>query len=87
MRIKNRIAVYLKASGMTQAKLSETIGISTVAINRWCKGHNNPERELHQKLADILKVSVKELFYLDQDEQSSPQNSESNNGSQTGSRE
>ena len=68
MIIKNRIALHLKAKGMEQLELSRQLGLTPVAVNRWCTNRRNPSQGVQKKLAEILGVQVKDLFYLAENE-------------------
>jgi transcriptional regulator with XRE-family HTH domain len=56
-----RLRLLRQARNITQARLSELVGVSARVYNRWEKGGNVPHFDTIVKLADILQVSLDEL--------------------------
>lgn len=59
------IRTYRKALGLTQKELSEQLGISDKTVSRWESGVQLPEASLLPQIADVLKVSIDELYGLE----------------------
>ncbi|MBM7617312.1 repressor LexA [Weissella uvarum] len=51
----------LKQHGMTAAKLSEIVGVSTATISDWCNGKTYPRINKIELMADYFGVSKSEL--------------------------
>jgi len=56
-----QIANLRRQSGMTQDALGQAVGVSGQAVSKWEKG-GTPDVELLPSLADVLEVSIDELF-------------------------
>ncbi|MEK6441861.1 helix-turn-helix domain-containing protein [Pseudonocardia sp. T1-2H] len=56
---KIRAAIY--KSGLSQAQLARKIGLSDVAIHRYMTGLRKPHHENLAKLAQALRVDVRDL--------------------------
>lgn len=56
-----RLRLLRQARNITQARLSELVGVSARVYNRWEKGGNVPHFDTIVKLADILQISLDEL--------------------------
>lgn len=65
----------LKRNGMTAAKLSEVIGVSTATISDWCNGKTYPRINKIEMMADYFGVSKSELVE-DPDQVANAANSE-----------
>ncbi|WP_405369207.1 helix-turn-helix transcriptional regulator [Nonlabens sp. Asnod2-A12] len=63
--MKNTIHVQRAIHKMTQADLSEAIGVSRQTINSIEKNRYVPSTVLALKIARTFKVSVEELFELE----------------------
>lgn len=57
-----RIKELRKRNGLTQAKLSEIIGMETTNLCKLENGAQLPKEENIEKLAKALKVNIKDLF-------------------------
>ena len=55
-----RIKELLKAKGITQRTLAEKLEISAIGLSKII--NRNPTLETLRKIADVLKVEVKDLF-------------------------
>lgn len=58
----NTIKQLRESRGLTQAKLAETIGVSSKAVSKWETGKGLPDISLLQPLARALGVSLIELM-------------------------
>lgn len=59
------IRAYRKALGMTQKELSEQLGISDKTVSRWESGVQLPEASLLPQIAEVLNVTIDELYGLE----------------------
>lgn len=66
--MKNTIHVQRAILKMTQAELSEVIGVSRQTINSIEKNRYVPSTVLALKIAQHFKVSVEELFELEEND-------------------
>jgi putative transcriptional regulator len=64
--MKNKIKVQRAIHDMTQADLAEKIGVSRQTINAMEKNKYVPSTVLSIKIAKLFKVSVEDLFILDE---------------------
>ena len=62
MNIGYEISSRRKALGMTQESLAMALGVTNQAVSKWEMNVNCPDIQLLPALADILKVSIDELF-------------------------
>ena len=58
MQIRN----YRKMRGLTQVELAEKLGLTQVAIANYERGFRKPDVEMVPKIAQVLGVSIEELF-------------------------
>jgi len=63
--MKNNIKVERARHDMTQADLAENIGVSRQSINAIEKAKYVPSTILALKIAKLFKLSVEELFILE----------------------
>jgi putative transcriptional regulator len=63
----NRLKEMRARHGLTQAQLAEAVGVTRKSINTVENRVFTPSTVLALKLAAALKVSVEELFYLDEE--------------------
>lgn len=54
-----------KALHMTQKYLAEQLHLTDRAISRWERGVGCPDISILEPLADLLQVSVLELYYME----------------------
>ena len=66
--MKNRIKVQRAIHDMTQADLAEKIGVSRQTINAMEKNKYVPSTVLALKIAQLFKISLEEIFFLEGDE-------------------
>ncbi len=64
--MKNRLRVWRAEQDITQDKLAKAIGVSRQTINAIEGGEYVPSAVLALKLAHFFKVSVHEIFSLDE---------------------
>ena len=57
-----RIQKARKSIGLTQEQLAEKINVSRAYVGYIEQARNTPSLELLEKIAKILKVSIKDLF-------------------------
>jgi putative molybdopterin biosynthesis protein len=65
MAVKSRIQQFRKESGLTQADLAKAAGISRQAFTAIESGKSVPSTEVALRLAQKLRKTVEELFWLD----------------------
>ena len=63
--IRNRLQAYRKHLGLTQQALADLAGVGESSIRDIESGRHEPTLETALRLADALKVDVKQLFYLE----------------------
>ena len=66
--MKNNIKVQRAIHDMTQADLAEKIGVSRQTINAMEKNKYVPSTVLSLKIAQLFKVPVEEIFFLDEND-------------------
>ena len=64
--MKNKIRVLRKELGFRQEDLADKLGVTRQTINAIENNKYNPTLELAMKLAKLLKVSVEELFLVEE---------------------
>ena len=62
VKIGKFIAECRKSSDLTQAQLSEKLGITDKAVSKWERGIAMPDSSIMLELCDILSISVNELL-------------------------
>ena len=62
LKIGKFISECRKAKSLTQAQLSEKLGITDKAISKWERGIAMPDSSIMLELCDILGISVNELL-------------------------
>ena len=65
MKQLNRIKVVLVVQNKTAKWLSEQVGKNACSVSRWCTNHSQPDLETLFRIAEILKVDVRELIYIE----------------------
>ena len=68
MSLITHLAERRKTAGMTQAQLAEAVGVSRKTINTVENRVFVPSTVLALKLAEVLGVSVHDLFELDDED-------------------
>lgn len=58
----NRLKVVLVENQRTSKWLAEQLGVSPVTVSKWCTNTYQPGVELLFKIAELLKVDVKDLL-------------------------
>ncbi len=64
----HNIAHHRRRVGLTQEMLSSQMNISTQAISKWERGLSAPDTALLPRLAEVLEVTLDELFACPPDE-------------------
>ena len=62
MKQINRLKVVLVEQNKTGKWLAETLGKNEATVSRWCTNESQPSLETLVKIADALKVDVKDLL-------------------------
>ncbi|WP_175287003.1 helix-turn-helix transcriptional regulator [Salinicoccus roseus] len=63
--MKNNVAEYRKKIGYSQDRLAEKLGVSRQTIISIEKGRYNPSLPLAMILAELFKVRVEQIFFLE----------------------
>jgi putative transcriptional regulator len=58
----NRIKIVLVEEGRTSKWLAEKMDKNTATVSRWCTNEMQPSLETLVKVAEVLKVDVRELL-------------------------
>ncbi|CAH8283359.1 putative transcriptional regulator [Mariniflexile fucanivorans] len=66
--MKNNIKVQRAIYNMTQADLADKIGVSRQTINAMEKNKYVPSTVLSLKIARLFKISVEEIFFLEDED-------------------
>ena len=59
--ISEQIKRFRNKKGLTQEQLGASVGVSMQAVSKWERG-GTPDIELLPAIADVLDVSIDELF-------------------------
>ena len=62
IKIGKFISDLRKEKGLTQAQLSEKLGITDRAVSKWETGRSMPDASIMLELCEILGISVNELL-------------------------
>lgn len=62
MKQVNRLKVALVEQNKTGKWLAETLGKNEATVSRWCSNVSQPSLETLVKIANALKVDVKDLL-------------------------
>jgi len=57
-----RLTELRKAKGLSQEKLAELVNLSITSLSQIETGASFPKSETLEKFADVLKISMKDLF-------------------------
>lgn len=68
MKQLNRIKIVLVEQNKTAKWLSEQIGKNPCSVSRWCTNSSQPDLETLFRIAEILKVDVRELIHVEKDQ-------------------
>lgn len=63
--MENNLVKFRKLKGMSQTELSEEANVGRTTIYLIEKGKTNPSVSTAKKIAEALKVDVKEIFFND----------------------
>ena len=58
----NRIKMVLFEKKRTARWLAEQMGVSPSTVSKWCTNSSQPDLGSLLKIADLLKVDIRELF-------------------------
>ena len=58
----NRIKLVLVEKKRTSKWLAEQLGVNPSTVSKWCTNSSQPDLACILKIADLLKVDLKELF-------------------------
>jgi putative transcriptional regulator len=58
----NRIRVILAEQERSNKWLAEQLNVSEVTISRWVNNSQQPAVEMFLKIAEVLKVDIRDLF-------------------------
>ena len=62
MKQINRLKIVLVEQNKTGKWLAETLGKNEATVSRWCTNESQPSLETLVKIANALKVDVKDLL-------------------------
>lgn len=62
MKQINRLKIVLVEQNITGKWLAETLGKNEATVSRWCTNESQPSLETLVKIANVLKVDVKDLL-------------------------
>ncbi|WP_080904025.1 helix-turn-helix transcriptional regulator [Parabacteroides sp. Marseille-P3160] len=62
MRKINRLKIVLVEQNKTGKWLAETLGKNEATVSRWCTNEAQPSLETLVKIANALKIDVKDLL-------------------------
>ena len=58
----NRIKLVLVEKKRTSKWLAEQLGVNPSTVSKWCTNTSQPDLACIVKIADLLKVDIRELF-------------------------
>ena len=62
MKLYNKLSYYRRLRGISQKQLADLIGVTPGTISHYESGRRLPNIQMALKLAQILEVSVEDLF-------------------------
>lgn len=62
VNIGKNIKRFRRECGLTQAELAKKLGVTTQAVSKWETQMNSPDIALIPRIAQVLGVSIDELF-------------------------
>jgi transcriptional regulator with XRE-family HTH domain len=65
MKVKNRIKALLAVKNKTQRSLARDLGVTHIAVYKWCKNEANPQESSIVSLENALGVTKDVIFYLE----------------------
>lgn len=63
MREKRRLGQYREAKGYSQIEIAEEMSVTQQSVSSWEVGRTIPKPYQMKQLAEMLEVSMDELFY------------------------
>lgn len=64
--IRNNIIKYRKLRGIKQSDLAKMLGTAPTTVSSWERGANAPDIETLIEICNILKISIKEMYGIDE---------------------
>ena len=61
-KVINRLKIVLVEQGRTSKWLAEKLEKNTATVSRWCTNEMQPSLETLVKVAEVLKIDVRELL-------------------------
>jgi transcriptional regulator with XRE-family HTH domain len=61
-KVINRLKIVLVEQGRTSKWLAEKLEKNTATVSRWCTNEMQPSLETLVKVAEVLKVDVRDLL-------------------------
>lgn len=58
----NRLKIVLVEKKRTSKWLAEQLGVNPSTVSKWCTNTSQPDLACIVKIADLLKVDIRELF-------------------------
>ena len=58
----NRVKLVLIEKKRTNKWLAEQLGVNPSTVSKWCTNSSQPDLACILKIADLLKINLKELF-------------------------
>ena len=58
----NRLKLVLVEKKRTSKWLAEQLGVNPSTVSKWCTNTSQPDLACIVKIADLLKVDIRELF-------------------------
>lgn len=58
----NRLKIVLVEKKHTSKWLAEQLGVNPSTVSKWCTNTSQPDLACIVKIADLLKVDIRELF-------------------------
>ncbi|MBN3451421.1 transcriptional regulator [Clostridium botulinum] len=65
MTVKNNLKEILKDRGIKQVWLAEQVGVNRKTLNNTINNKYNPSLELALKIAEVLNMSIHDIFKLE----------------------
>ena len=57
----NNIAAIFRRNGITRTKAADMIGVSPVAVTKWCQGINMPTIDNFVIIAEVFGVKIDDI--------------------------
>ena len=66
-RVANRVEDFRTQSGLSRQELADQVGVHYQTIGYIERGEYSPSLVLALQIADVLEVSVEEIFWLEEE--------------------